>query len=143
MKTKPSLRSGFSLLEVLLAVLILGIALSVFFAAANQGVAVAIQAREYQISSDMLEELALREPIDVEAIEEGELSGHFSHPEHGSIEWTRTFEVVGREEDRFYKLTTQVARGNGLGGKSESFETFIHQPTALASDWVQEPFDEL
>ncbi|MGA0332873.1 MAG: prepilin-type N-terminal cleavage/methylation domain-containing protein [Kiritimatiellia bacterium] len=140
--TDPSSQSAFSLLEVLLAVLVLGIALTVFFSAANQGLAVAGQAREYQISRGLLAELELREPLDLEELEEGELQGSFSHPEYGRVTWTRSVRLEGEEEDRFYRIKTEISRGDGQTGLRESTETFVHQPSAIRGGWVQEPFDD-
>lgn len=126
----------------MLAVLVLGIALTVFFSAANQGVGVAVQATEYQISRNLLQELALREPLDLEDMEEGVLRGSFTHPDHGRVSWTRTLSLEGSEEDRFYRLRTEISRGEGKAGQRESVETFIHQPTAVRGVWVKEPFDD-
>lgn len=142
MKTDLSRNNGFSLLEVLLAVLVLGIALTVFFSAANQGLAVVAQAKEYQASRELLEELELREPLDLEDLDEGEIRGSFSHPEHGRVEWTRTLTLVGEEEDHFFRLKTEISRGDGQAGLRETTESFIHKPSAMKSGWVKEPFDE-
>lgn len=142
MQTEQMPRDGFSLLEVLLAVLVLGISLSVFFSAANQGLAVVMQARDYQISREMLEELSLREPLDLEALEEGVTRGTFTNPEYGQVAWTRTVAIEGKEEDQFFRLTTEISRGEGQVAKRESVETFIHQPSAIRGGWVQEPLDD-
>jgi type II secretory pathway component PulJ len=91
--TDPSLRKRFSLLEVLLAVLILGLTLTVIFSSANQGLAVVTQARDYQISRGLLQELDLREPLDLEELEEGELRGSFTHKEHGTVQRTRSLSL--------------------------------------------------
>ena len=135
-------RRGFSLLEVLLAVLVLGIALTVFFSAANQGVGVAMQATEYQISRGLLHELELREPLDLENLEEGVTRDSFTQPAYGRVEWTRALTLAGTEEDQFYRLKTEITRGSGRAGQQESIETFIHQPSALRGVWVQESFDD-
>lgn len=136
-------QAGFSLLEVLLAVLVLGIALTVFFSAANQGIGVVSRAREYQISRGLLNELALREPLDLEELEAGEFRGDFTHPDYGRVTWTRILTEVGGEDDRFFHLRTEISRGSGLAGQQESMETFIHLPSALRGIWVKEPFDDL
>ncbi len=142
MITDRNQRNGFTLIEVMLAVLILGMSLTIFFSTTSQGVAVAVQAREYQISREMLSELTLREPLDLEELEEGVIRGSFTHPEHGRVSWTRTVEIEGKEEDQFFRLTTEVSRGDGQGALHESIETFLHQPSAIRGGWVQEPFDE-
>lgn len=142
LKTKDHPSNGFSLLEVLLAILVLGIALTVFFSAANQGVAATLQAREYQTSREMLEELELREPLDLEEFEEGITRGTFRHSVHGRVNWTRTVTIEGKEEDGFFRLTTKVSRGEDEAVQEESIETFLHLPSATKGGWVKEPFDE-
>jgi prepilin-type N-terminal cleavage/methylation domain-containing protein len=137
-----SSQNGFSLLEVLLAVLILGLSLTVIFSSANKGVAVVSQARNYQISRGLLHELTLRDPLDLEEIEEGEFQGAFSHPEHGRVEWIRTVTLEGAEADRFYHLLTEISWGERSHPQRESIETYLHQPTAIRGGWVQEPLDE-
>lgn len=139
--TEQHKTKGFTLIEVMLAVLILGMSLTIFFSATSQGVAVVVQAREYQISKEMLDELSLREPLDLEELEEGVIRGSFTHPDYGRVAWIRTVEIEGKEEDQFYRLTTEVSRGDGQGTLRESVETFIHQPSAIRGGWVQEPFD--
>lgn len=143
MLTDSSPRNGFSLLEVLLAVLILGLALTVIFSAANKGLAVVSQAKDYQISRELLDELTLREPLDLEELEEGELRGTFSHPGVGLVRWTRVLLLEGAEEDRFYQMDTEIAWGGPEQPRTETLQTFIHQPTAVSGGWVQEPLDDL
>lgn len=142
MLTDTSRRKGFSLLEVLLAVLILGLTLSVVFSSANQGLAVVTRARDYQISRGLLHELELREPLDLEEMEEGEFRGNFTHGEHGVVQWTRIVAVEGAEEDRFYRLRTEINWGGNDLPQAESVETYIHQPTAIRGGWVREPLDD-
>lgn len=142
MLTDLSPRNGFSLLEVLLAILILGLTLTVVFSSANQGLAVVTQAKSYQISRGLLQELDLREPLDLEELEEGELRGTFTHFEHGAVQWTRIVSQEGAEEDRFYRLSTEITWGGNDQEHTESVETFIHQPTAISGGWVQEPLDD-
>ncbi len=129
-------------MEVLLAVLILGLTLTVIFSSTNQGLAVVTQARDYQISRGLLSELDLREPLDLGDLGAGELRGSFTHSEHGRVQWTRVLAQEGAESDRFYRMSTDITWGGSDQVRTESVETFIHQPTAIHGGWVQEPFDD-
>ena len=86
--------------------------------------------------------MELREPLDLENLEEGITRDSFSHPAYGRVEWTRALTLAGTEEDQFYRLKTEITRGSGRAGQHESIETFIHQPSALRGVWVQESFDD-
>jgi prepilin-type N-terminal cleavage/methylation domain-containing protein len=134
-------RGGFTLLEVLLAVLILGMGLSVFFGAANQGLSVVESARVYEAGRSYLNLLDLRAPLDLENLEEGELTGDLE--DNGvPFRWTRTVTAVGKEEDKFFHLLTRVEWGDSDAPNSESTETYLHLPSALREDWVREPAEE-
>ena len=133
--------SGFSLLEVMLAVLILGLSLTVCFSAANQGLDVVIRARGYQDAREMLDWVDLREPLNLEDLEEGVETGTLRHPELGSFSWEREAQLEGREEDRLYRVETRVV-GEGLRPARESREVFVYQPAALRRGWIQEPWDD-
>lgn len=134
--------SAFSLIEVLLAVLVLGVALTVFFSAANQGLSFTMQARDYQVYREILRELEFREPLDLENIKAEEITGSFTHEEFGNYQWRRSIESVGKEEDEFYSITTRVWREGQSAEDGESTETFLYQPDALAGSWVREPYEK-
>ena len=134
-------RAGFSLMEVMLAVLILGLSLTVFFSSASQGVDVVMRARGYQDGRELLDWVDLQEPLDLEKLEEGELRGGLSHPELGSFSWVRNVRMEGREEDRLFLIRTEV-EGEGERPVRESREVFVYQPVSLRRGWVQEPWDE-
>ncbi|MDA3874325.1 MAG: hypothetical protein PF795_10265 [Kiritimatiellae bacterium] len=39
-------------------------------------------------------------------------------------------------------MSTEITWGGNDQPRTESVETFIHQPTAIAGGWVQEPLDD-
>jgi len=133
-------KPGFTLLEVLLAVLILGTTLTLFFSAANQGLDVVTDAWTYQKSRTFLQRLELEEPLDLDALEEGEDSGTLDGGEEGVIRWNRTIRLEGEEEDELFHIRTEVVWGRNREYQ-ESVETFLHRPTAIKGGWIQEPAD--
>jgi len=136
-------RRGFSLLEIMLAIVLLGIGLTVFFSAINQGVFFAVTARDYHMTREIHNELNLLEPLDVENLAEGELSGSLQFRDRGTWRWQRVITAVEDEEEGLFHLRTQVWRDGDRPEDGESTETFIYQPDALAGGWIQEPYDEL
>jgi len=134
-------KKGFSLIEVMLAVLILGMAMTVFFSATSQGVDVVVRARGYQEGRELLHLLALREPLDLEDLEEGTYRGDLDHPEKGSFTWQRVIQLEGREEDQLFRVITTVEK-DGDPPVRESIEEFLYLPMAERQGWVQEAWDE-
>lgn len=124
---------------MLLAVVILGLSLTVFFGAANQGLFVVSEARQYEISRTLMHRLSLVEPIDLEDLEEGVDSGGFRSKEHGNVDWTREVSIEGREEDGFFRIRTSIEWGDRGNRRRESIETFLHRPSAMQGGWVREP----
>jgi hypothetical protein len=128
-------------MEVMLAVVILGMSMTVFFSAANQGVDVVVRARGYQDGRELLNLVELREPLDLEDFEEGVTRGRLDHPELGSFEWVRDVQVEGPEEDELFRIITSV-EGTGDRPARESKEEFLYLPVASRRGWVEEPWDE-
>jgi len=134
-------KSGFSLLEVMLAVFVLGLAMTVFFSATSQGVDVVLRAEGYQHARELLHWVDLREPLDLEDLEESSEQGRLDHPELGSFDWSRDIRVEGREEDELFRIITSVEQTEDKR-ISESREEFLYLPAASRRDWVKEPWDE-
>jgi prepilin-type N-terminal cleavage/methylation domain-containing protein len=132
--------NGFTLLEVLLAVVILGISLTVFLQAAGKGIAFVSDAQGYERSRTFLNRLDLEEPLDLENLEEGVERGTLDGDDDGTVRWTRTITIEGKEEDELYHIRSEVSWGRDILHE-ESVETLLHQPTAIQGGWVKEPVD--
>ncbi len=132
-----SSRDGFSLLEVLLAILILGISLTVYFGAANQGLSLIGAARNYERGRSYLNQLELREPLALEDLEEGTLSGSLTL-DGERVEWNREISLVGPEEDELYELRTEVRWGEE---QSESTLIWVHKASAEREGWIETPVE--
>ncbi len=133
-------KAGFTLLEVLLAVVILGTSLTIFFTAAHQGLDVVIDARAYQQARTFLQQLELEEPLDLEDLDEGEDRGTLDGGDQGTVQWKRIVTYEGEEEDELFHIRTEIVWGQ-QGEYSESVDTLLHKPTAMRGGWVQEPAD--
>ncbi len=143
MRTRSSSKSkqtnaGFSLLEVLLAILVLGLSLVAFFGAVGEGMAVVTAARQYETARTLMNLVDLIEPLDVEDLDRGEFSGRFDG-DFRDYRWRRIVEPVGAEEDEFYRIETRIEWGDFLNPGMERVETYLHAPSARREGWVKEP----
>ena len=113
-------RAGMTLIEVLLAVVILGMALGALIEAASRALAVVRQAANYEMARRMLGRVDAEEDIIWlrDTIEEGVKSGGFKDGPRG-WSWERTLEdgVDGVEDEKhtgkLFQLTTRVFWSNG------------------------------
>jgi len=131
-----SSKTAFTLLEVLLAVVLLGASLTVFLNAASTSLAFIHEAKNYERARNYFHLLELREPLDLENLEEGRDSGNLDVDGPGRVTWTRIITQVGKEGDEFFLIRTEVGWGEGF---AESIETYLHKPTAMKDGWVEEP----
>ncbi len=126
----PGTARGFTLIEVLLAVVLLGVSLTVFLNAASQSLA-----RTY------LNLLDLQEPLDLDELEPGETwedSGSLEVDSSEQVRWRRVVTPYGKDEDGFFHLRTDVRWGESYG---ESIETYLFLRDAKQGGWVQEAAD--
>ena len=128
--------AGFTLIEVLLAVVLLGVSLTVFLNAASASLEFIHEARNYERARTYFHLLELREPLDLENLEESRDSGSLDVDGPERVTWTRTVFQEGREEDEFFRILTEVQWGEGF---RESTETYLHKPSAMEGGWVKEP----
>jgi len=130
-------RGGFSLLEVLLAVVILGMSLAAFFSATSQGLAIATAARQYETARTLLNQVDLLHPMQLDEVEAGEESGSFDG-EYRDYRWKRIITEAGKEEDLFFHIETRIEWGDSRNPGLESVETYLHLPTARRDGWVSD-----
>jgi len=109
-----------TLIEVLLAVVILGTALGALVEAASRALAVVRQARNYEMARRMLGRVETENPLWLEdEIIAGQDSGGFDGSPSG-WSWSRVIEDYGIEDEQkegLFLLTTRVfwSRGNKKG----------------------------
>lgn len=103
-------RAGLTLVEVLIAITILGVGIAVLVASTGRGLAVARKAKQFETARHLLAVVELEEPIeDLLELVDSEQSGEFEDPYHG-YRWTRSAELVETETDR----TMEIDDNSGL-----------------------------
>ncbi len=118
-------RAGLTLIETLLAVAILGIALSVLVAAAGQALGVVRRARNFATARHLLDIVELENPIPDLAEAAGMIESGGFDPPYADYSWERTVEpmldLMG-EETGYYLIRTRV-RWSDRG--QETFEELV------------------
>ena len=120
-----------TLVEVLLAVVILGIALGGLVEAASRALAVVRQARNYEMARRMLGRVDAENPLRLlDEIQAGQTSGTFPGGPAG-WSWTRTLEDLGaddEEQEGLFRLTTRVSWGTGERRSQEEAVQMLYVP---------------
>ncbi len=120
-----------TLVEVLLAVVILGIALGSLVEGASRALAVVRQARNYELARRMMGRVDVEKPLRLmDKIEEGQESGSFTDGPPGWT-WTRTLEDFGAEDEQkegLFKMTTRVQWSQGERLGMEEVVQFLYVP---------------
>jgi len=134
---QSKLKQGLTLIEVMIAMAILGIGLSVLIQTAARCLSVISQSKSYETSRNLLNRVELEDPIALkEEVEEGTDSGTFDHP-YSRYRWERNIEVVGEEEDGLFKVKTRVywsERGDEL---YDEVVTYIYAPPEVEGGTVK------
>ena len=121
-------RAGMTLIEVMLAVVILSTGLIALLTCASRLMAVAGQAKNYETARRLLGQVEVESPLRLkEEIEEGTETGTFSTGEKGWT-WERTIQHIGEEEearDGLFLVTTRVRWSNR--GKNVTEETVTYR----------------
>lgn len=114
-----------TLVEVLLAIVVMGISLGVLLEAATQALAVVRQAHNYEEARRMLGRVEAENPLWLkDEITAGEESGGF---EGGAPGWTWTrileeFDAEDEDQEGLFRLTTRVHWSRGRGGREETVQ---------------------
>ncbi|MCZ7591804.1 MAG: prepilin-type N-terminal cleavage/methylation domain-containing protein [Kiritimatiellae bacterium] len=136
MKSAPSFhsaarrrsRTGLSLIEVLMAIVILGIGLTILIAGASRCIAVVRKVRSLETTRELFGRVEVEKPIWVEEdIEDAAGSGSFSG-EYSGYQWRRDVEEVGEEEDGLWLVTTTISWSERGQNNSETVVTYVHWP---------------
>ena len=120
-----------TLVEVLLAVVILGIALGGLVEAASRSLAVVRQARNYEMARRMLGRVDAENPLRLlDEIQAGQESGGFEGGPSG-WSWTRTLEDLGADDEQkegLFLMTTRVFWGTGEHRSKEEAVQYLYVP---------------
>ena len=121
-------RAGLTLIEVMLAVAILGFGIAGMIMAAARCIGVARQARNYQQAREALAQVDAEEPLAlVEDMDEANDSGTLTAPLE-KFRWERVVEPIGLEDDYLFQVTTTVSWSEEDWKGSESVVTYVYRP---------------
>ncbi|MBP7828946.1 MAG: prepilin-type N-terminal cleavage/methylation domain-containing protein [Kiritimatiellae bacterium] len=127
-KTSGRRRAGLTLIEVMLALAILGLGLSALIATVARCLGVVRQARNFQTARHLLARAELENPLQLEEeIEEGSEEGGFDGGPY-DYRWSRVIERLGREEDGLFTVTLRVSRSEKGRASSEEVVTCLYAP---------------
>jgi type II secretory pathway pseudopilin PulG len=118
------------LIEVLLALTILGLGLLVLLTTASRCLGVAKQARHYEHARQLIGRLEVEQLLDTQkGVEEGTEDGRFEPP-FEAYRWSRTIEQAGlKEDDGLYRVRLRVAWAQA-SNSAEEVETYLYLPEA-------------
>ena len=124
-------REGMTLVEVLLAVVILGLSLGALVEGASRALAVVRQARNYEMARRMLGRVDAENPLRLlDEIAAGQEGGGFPGGPPG-WSWTRTLEDFGEADEQqegLFRLTTRVSWSQGGRGGMEEVVQMLYVP---------------
>ncbi len=115
----PPRRQGMTLVEVMLAVVILGIGAGTLLTATARCMAVATRAKHYSRAQRLILQVGAENPIARGEIDDGSESGHFDD----GYDWER--EIIESEEDDREGLYTIRTRVSWSSRGKESFEEMV------------------
>ncbi len=104
-------RAGLTLVEVLMAIAVLGIGLSILVSSAGQALGVVKRSRHFETARHLFDIVELENPIlEIETMVDQTESGGFEAP-NDAYTWTRTVEPMfnfEEEETGFYVIRTRI-----------------------------------
>lgn len=138
----PARRAGMTLIEVLLAVVILGTALGALVEAASRSLAVVRQARNYETARRMLGEVDAENPLWLkDEIAPGHESGGFTGGPSG-WRWSRAVQHLGdADEDKegLFIVTTRVIWSHGNNQGREEISQYLFVPKNVDGKYSLKP----
>ena len=136
----PNRRAGLTLIEVVLAMIILGSGLVATLVLSGQSMHAAGVTKQYEDARNLMAEIDYRFPIqweDIEGSDGDEESGSFDRPYH-IYNWERSIQRVGEEEDNLYLVETRVLWKAAKKARKEMKQTLVHLPSAKSDGYIDE-----
>lgn len=125
---RTAARAGLSLVEVILALAILGMGLTALIATAARCLGVVRQAKNFETARHCLGRVDYEHPLQIEEeIKPGEESGSFEGGPEG-FTWTRVIKQIGEEEDNLFEVATRVAWSDNGRHSKEEVVTYLYAP---------------
>lgn len=134
---KRTSTAGMSLIEVLLALAILGIGLAVLIQAVSRCLAVVHKTRNYETARYLLQRLDVEHPLGVaEQIAAGVEDGRFDPPNE-QFSWQREITPLGRDDEPLFQIHTRIAwSDDGSHESAQETDTIVFKPEYLQSGGV-------
>jgi len=121
-------RAGLTLIEVMLALVILGTGMVALVTAAGRCISVARQAKNYESARELLARIEVEKPMQLEEnVEDIAANGTFEAPFQG-FRWTRTVEQEGLEEEGLWRIETEVQWSEDKSSRKERVVTLLYWP---------------
>lgn len=123
--------NGFTLIEVMLSMAILGIGLTVLIASASRCLAVVKAARLYEDARHLIARVEIEHPFNPEDVEPGVEQGHFSG-DYSAYRWRREIELVETgedpEKDGLHMISIRILWTEKSKQAYEEVVTYLHVP---------------
>lgn len=121
-------KAGLSLVEVLMALVILGTGLVVIIASASRCVAVVRKVKNLETTRELFGRVEVEKPIWIEEdIEDAAGQGAFTG-EYSQYRWRRAVQEVGDEKDGLWLVTTTISWSERGKENAETVVTYVHWP---------------
>lgn len=122
-------RRGFTLIEVILAMLVIGIGLLAMVTAATRCLSVVRGARFFEDARHLMAVLEVDVPVVPDEVEEGTEDGQFDEP-YEAYRWERDIRPAGEDEEyRLFVVVTRIIRvSEGSRPSVEEVATLLYAP---------------
>jgi len=129
MNRKPASKTGLTLIEVLIALIILSVGVSSMMVAMSRCLAVVRTARNLDVARSLMRQVDIENPIDRKTIEETTEAGDFENAE--AYTWSREIFMVDEEErPGLFLVTTRVEWSDRGRDSFEEIITYKYAPDA-------------
>lgn len=134
----PPRCAGMSLIEVLLALTILGAGVVILVTGAARSLSIARRAQHYSAAQHLLAVVDLELPVlTAGELEQSPESGTFEPP-YELYRWERTAEIFGPEQDQLFLVRTRVFWSDRGSETSEEIVTLVRDTEAAIRDGARE-----
>jgi len=116
------------LIEVMLALVILGVGMVALVTAAGRCISVARQAKNFGTARELLARVEVEKPMLLEENVEDVVGGGTFESPFEQFRWTRTVEQNGFEEDGLWLVVTEILWTEDERSKKERVETLLYWP---------------
>jgi prepilin-type N-terminal cleavage/methylation domain-containing protein len=129
MKRTPASKAGLTLIEVLLAMVILSIGASALLMAMSRSLSVVRTARNREVARNLIARVDVEQPIASVDMDEMYDSGTFDDP--AGYTWSRDIQIVDEEQrPGLFLVTTRVSWSEHGSDSYEQTEAFKYAPDA-------------